>query len=160
MEVVEILPRLKDGGAFVKFRFGEGHTAKEIEAAIATYLKENPVKPWWNPLRRIRSSLVVGKPWVEDLYRIPSNRIKVEFVPTTPGGEAAELSQETLFSVFRKYGRLADITPQPSDSKILPKFAYLDFAKQRHAIMAKNCKLDRSFNKSLLTFQAFMDLQC
>lgn len=139
MKVTEILPRLKDGGAFVKFSHPEGITAKEIEGLVRQYLREKPVKPWFNPFRRIRANLVVGKPWLEDLYRFPSSRMKVEFVPTNPGGEAAELSQETLYSLFRKYGKLAEITPQPSDSKILPKYAYLDFARLRHAIMARNC---------------------
>jgi hypothetical protein len=82
---------------------------------------------------------VVGRPWLEDLYRFPSRRLKVEFAPTTPGGEAAELSQETLYSLFRKYGKIAEISSQPSDSKILPKFAYLDFARMRNGIMARNC---------------------
>ncbi|EHK99786.1 putative Mitochondrial escape protein 2 [Glarea lozoyensis 74030] len=49
----------------------------------------------------------------------------------SPGKEAAELSQETLYSIFRKYGKLAEITSQPSDSKIMPKI--------RQCIMAKNC---------------------
>ncbi len=83
--------------------------------------------------------MVLGKPWLEDLYRFPTHRIKVEFVPTSPGGEAAELSQETLYSLFRKYGKLADISSQPNDSKILPKYAYVDFATIREAIMARNC---------------------
>lgn len=73
------------------------------------------------------------------LSRFPSCRIKVEFIPTSPGGQAAELSQEALYSLFRKYGKLAEITSQASDSKVLPKFAYLDFARMRHAIMARNC---------------------
>ncbi|KAJ5050626.1 uncharacterized protein L3040_002502 [Drepanopeziza brunnea f. sp. 'multigermtubi'] len=139
MKVTEILPRLKDGGAFVKFSYPDGITAKEVEGLVRQYLREKPVKPWFNPFRRIRANLVVGKPWLEDLYRFPSSRMKVEFVPTSPGGEAAELSQETLYSLFRKYGKLAEISPQPSDSKILPKYAYLDFARLRHAIMARNC---------------------
>ena len=106
---------------------------------VSRYLKENPIKPWFSPFQRIRSNLVVGKPWLEDLYRFPSCRIKVEFVPISPGGPAAELSQETLYSLFRKYGKLAEISSQSSDSKVLPKFAYLDFARMRHAIMARNC---------------------
>lgn len=60
-------------------------------------------------------------------------------MPTKPGLEAAELSQETLYSLFRKYGKLAEISSQPSDSKVLPKFAYIDFARVRHSIMARNC---------------------
>lgn len=139
MKVTEILPRLKDGGAFVKFSHEQGITAKEIEGLIAGYLKENPIKPWFSPWRRVRTNLVVGRPWLEDLYRFPSCRIKVEFVPPVPGAEAAELSQETLYSMFRRYGKIAEISSQPSDSKILPKFAYLDFARTRDAIMARNC---------------------
>ncbi|KAK0125310.1 mitochondrial escape protein 2 [Cadophora gregata] len=139
MTVTEILPRLKDGGAFVKFSHPNGITAKEVEGLLRQYLRENPIKPWFNPFRRIRTNLVVGKPWLEDLYRFPSSRIKVEFAPTSPGKESAELSQETLYSLFRKYGKIAEISPQPSDSKILPKYAHLDFARLSHAIMARNC---------------------
>lgn len=139
MRGTEILPRLKDGGAFVKFSHPDGITPKEIEGLVARYLSENPIKPWFNPFRRIRTNLVIGRPWLEDLYRFPSCRIKVEFIPTTPGGEAAELSQEMLYSLFRRYGKLAEISSQPSDSKILPKYAMLDFAKLRQSIMARNC---------------------
>lgn len=139
IKVTEILPRLKDGGAFVKFSHPDGITAKEIESLVAGYLRENPIKPWFNPFRRIRTSLVIGKPWLEDLYRFPSAQIKVEFVPTTPGGEVAELSQEALYALFRRYGKLAEISTQPSDSKVLPHYAMLDFASLRHSIMARNC---------------------
>ncbi|KAG9239093.1 escape protein-like protein 2 [Amylocarpus encephaloides] len=138
-KVTEILPRLKEGGAFVKFQHPDGVTAQEVEGLVVSHLKEKQIKPWYNPFQRVKTRLVVGKPWLEDLYRFPSRRIKVEFVPTSPGKEAAELSQETLYSVFRKYGKLAEITSQPSDSKILPKYAFLDFASTRQSIMAKNC---------------------
>lgn len=83
--------------------------------------------------------MVRGRPWVEDLYRLPTPRIKVEFLPPNPGTEAVELSQEQLYAFFRPYGKLADIIPQAPDSKILPKFAFLDFTARRRAIMAKNC---------------------
>ena len=76
---------------------------------------------------------------MEDLVRFPSAKLKVEFVPTAPEGQAAELSQETLYSLFRRYGKLGDIKPQPQDSKIVPKYATLYFLTVRHAIMAKNC---------------------
>lgn len=139
IKVTEILPRLKDGGAFVKFSYPDGITAQEVETLVGGYLKGNEIKPWFNPFRGIRANLVRGVPWLEDLHRFPSSRIKVEFLPTSPGGEATELSQETLYSLFRRYGKLAEITSQPSDSKIIPKYAYLDFTRIRHAIMARNC---------------------
>ena len=139
MKVTEVLPRLKEGGAFVKFSHEPQIDVKEIEEMLRDYLKKKPIKPWFNPLRRVRTFLVQGKPWIEDLRRFPSSRLKVEFLPTAPGGEAAELSQETLYSLFRRYGKLADIVPQPVDSKVTPKFAFLNFRLTRHAIMAKNC---------------------
>ncbi|KAL3424664.1 hypothetical protein PVAG01_03945 [Phlyctema vagabunda] len=139
IKVTEILPRLKDGGAFVKFSHADGISAKEIEGLLSKYLEEHPIKPFFNPFRRVQANLVRGKPWLEDLYRFPSSRLKVEFIPTRPGESAAELSQETLYSLFRRYGKLAEIISQPSDSKIMPKYAYIDFARIRHAIMARNC---------------------
>ncbi|KAG4034271.1 hypothetical protein MFRU_003g02410 [Monilinia fructicola] len=139
LKVTEILPRLKEGGAFVKFSHDHTITAREIEGLVSGHLKENPIKPWFNPFQQIKAKLVLGKPWLEDLYRFPSTRIRVEFVPCTPGGEVAELSQETIYSLFRKYGKIAEISSQPSDSKVLPKFAVLDFANIRHSIMARNC---------------------
>ena len=139
IKVIEVIPRLKEGGAFIKFSHGPQIQASEIEGTLRDYLKANPVKPWFNPWRRVRTFLVRGRPWIEDLYRFPSSRLKVEFLPTTPEGEAAQLSQETLYSLFRKYGKLTDILPQPIDSKALPKFAYLNFRLTRHAVMAKNC---------------------
>lgn len=139
INVKGILPRLKEGGAFVKFSHDPQVQASEIEKLLRRHLKQNPVKPWFNPFRRVRTFLVHGRPWVEDLHRFPSSRLKVEFIPTQPGQPAAELSQETLYSLFRKYGKLADIMPQPQDSKDLPKFAFLNFVRVRHAVMAKNC---------------------
>ena len=139
LKVTEILPRLKEGGAFVKFSHDPGITAAEIEGTLREYLRGKPVKPWFSPFTRVRTYLVRGKPWLEDLYRFPSSRLRVEFIPTDPGGQAAELSQETLYSLFRQYGKLADIATQPADSKVLPKYAILNFIRVRQAIMAKNC---------------------
>lgn len=139
VNVIEVLPRFKEGGAFVKFTYGGGVSAKDFEAKLVDYLKTEGIKQWWNPFDRMRAGLVRGKPWVEDLYRLPSTRLRVEFLPTSPGSEVAELSQEQLYSFFRPYGKLVDIIPQPPDSKLLPHFAYVDFATMRRAVMAKNC---------------------
>ena len=139
IQVKEILPRLREGGTFVKFSHSPQVQLSEIEKALSTYLKENPIEPWFNPFSRVRSFLVRGKPWVEDLNRFPSTRLKAKFVPASDGQQAAELSQEELFSLFRKYGKLADIVPQAVDSKELPRYAYLDFTSIQHAITAKNC---------------------
>jgi hypothetical protein len=138
-DVDEFVPRPREGGAFVKFKLPPDGTPTAVEDALRKYLKESPVKPWWSPFDHTRARLVKGKPWVEDLYRVPSPRVKVEFLPTEPGGPAAELSQENLYELFRLYGKLVDITPQPQDSKVLPRYALLDFMGPAPATMAKNC---------------------
>ncbi|KAH7040406.1 RNA12 protein [Microdochium trichocladiopsis] len=139
MKVTEIIPRLKDGGVFVKFQHPANVPAHDIEGLVTKLLAEKRIKPFFSPLRSVQAGLVRGVPWLEDLHRFPKARLRVEFVPPNPGGEAVELSQEDLYSMFRKYGKIAEITSQPWDSKVLPKFAYVDFALVRDAIMARNC---------------------
>ncbi|PSR87059.1 RNA12 protein [Coniella lustricola] len=139
VKVTELIPRLKDGGCFVKVAYPSGTSPEDIESKLSRQLQHKPIKPWFNPFRSIKVGLVTGVPWLEDMARYPRSRLKIEFLPKEPGAEAAELSQESLFALFRKYGKIADIISQPSDSKVLPKFAYLDFAFTRDAIMARNC---------------------
>lgn len=139
LHVTEVMPRVREGGAFVKFTHDANVSTAELENTIKAYMTEQPINPWFNPFRRVRAFLVQGKPWIEDLYRVPSSRIKVEFLPTSPEASAAELTQETLFTLFRRYGKLIEITPQPSDSKVVPRYAFIDFTRVRFATMAKNC---------------------
>ena len=139
VDVLEVLPRLKEGGAFLKFTHDEATDSATVAEAVRMHLKQNKIRPWWNPFNSVRAGLVLGRPWVEDLFRLPSPRLRVEFLPSQPGAEAAELSQEQLYSFFRPYGKLADIATQPSDSKIVPRYAYVDFARLGRATMARNC---------------------
>lgn len=134
-----MIPRVKEGGAFVKFSYEDAVSPTELEGSLKEHLKEKPIRPWFNPFRRVRAFLVQGRPWIEDLNRLPSTKLKVEFLPTSPESSAAEPTQETLYSLFRKYGKLAEIGAQPLDSKVLPKYAYLYFIRARFATMAKNC---------------------
>jgi hypothetical protein len=139
VDIVEVLPRLKEGGAFLKFRHAPNVDSQSIADAVREHLKANPVRPWWNPFSHVSVNLVQGKPWIEDLFRFPSRRLMVEFLSPQPNVEPAELSQEQLYSLFRPYGKLSEIIKQPSDSKVAPRYAYLDFARPRKAVMAKNC---------------------
>lgn len=130
--VTEIIPRLRDGGAYVKFSYPEGLKPDEIEKLIIGFLKEKYLRPWFNPFRPIKVNLVRGVPFLSDLKRYPSSRVRVEFSPTKPGGQAAELGTEQLYTLFRHYGKIAEITPQPFDSKVLPRYAFLDFSRLRY----------------------------
>ncbi|KAF5678888.1 mitochondrial escape 2 [Fusarium heterosporum] len=137
--VTEILPRLKDGGAYVKFKYDAPIDPAEIEAQLLKRLKERPIKPWFSIFRPVNARLVQGTPWLEDLYRYPTSFVKIEFVPPTPGTTPEELPEETLYTLFRKYGKIADIIPQPTDSKITPRYAHIQFPVTRDAITARNC---------------------
>jgi hypothetical protein len=138
--VTKTIPRPKDGGAFVKFTHPADVSAFEIEGTLAQALEDKPVKPWFSPFHGIKAGLVCGRPWLEDLHRFPRSRIRVEYVAANDEQASAELSQETLYSIFRRYGKIADITPQPSsNSKVLPKYAHVEFVLVRDAIMAMNC---------------------
>ena len=114
-------------------------SAHWLPAKLAKSLAENPIKPWFSPFRGIKAGLVQGRPWLEDLYRLPKGRLKVEFVPTGDGEPPGELSQESLYSLFRQFGKIADIVSQPPDSRVVPRYAYVDFVLVRDAIMARNC---------------------
>ncbi|RPB00118.1 hypothetical protein L873DRAFT_1805543 [Choiromyces venosus 120613-1] len=129
--ITGIIPRLKDGGAFVKFRSAN---VEEAETIIAKFLKEKNLKPWFSPFKRVKAYVVKGKPWLEDLYRFPSTRLKVEFV----GGEG-NLSQEATYALFRRYGKIVDILPQPPGSRDLPRFAMVQYFRMRSATAARNC---------------------
>ncbi|TGJ86085.1 hypothetical protein E0Z10_g2714 [Xylaria hypoxylon] len=139
LKVTEILPRVKDGGAFVKFVHPAEVTPKDIEGKVSKLLAEKPIKRFFSPFRGVQVGLVKGVPWLEDLQRFPKGRLRIDFVPKNPGEEAVELSQETLYGMFRRYGSISEIVSQPWDSKIIPKYAYVDFFFVRDAIMARNC---------------------
>jgi hypothetical protein len=149
IRVTEILPRLKDGGAYVKFKYDINIDPAEIEAQLGKRLREKPIKPWFSIFRPVNARLVQGTPWLEDLYRYPTSFVKVEFVPPSPGTSPEELPEETLYSLFRKYGKIADIIPQPTDSKITPRYAHIQFPVTRDAITARNCMHGFIVNEAL-----------
>lgn len=133
------MTRYKEGGAFVKYARNPGVSDEEVKVAAQNYIAKNPIRPWFNPFQTADADLVRGRPWIEDLYRLPSQTLRVEFLPNSSEGPATELTQEALYSLFRPFGKLLDIQPQPSDSKIVPRYATLRFSRPRYAVMARNC---------------------
>ena len=116
---------------------------------LVSKLIERPLKPWFNPFRGIKARLVRGSPWLEDLYRYPTNLVKVEYVAPESGKEPEELSEEVIYALFRKYGKIADIIPQAKDDKTSPRYAFVAFPMMRDAIMARNCMHGFVVNESL-----------
>lgn len=86
-------PRPKDGGAFLRFSYDSNIISLEdIQKQTRQHLKNHAERPWFNPFKRMDAWIVRGRPWIEDLQRYPSKRLRVEF-------EGPDLTQETLYSV-------------------------------------------------------------
>ncbi|KAK4049700.1 mitochondrial escape protein 2 [Microbotryomycetes sp. JL201] len=157
VKVENVFPRAKDGGAFVEFSFvppkqpyseqEQAATEEQKQAAIAqehdalqvieketsTLLETLNFKPWyifnWG---KSTARLVKGRPWMEDMARYPYNTLKVEF-------EGPDVPQEQLYDIFRPYGRIHNIEPQPPSNKDVPRFANITFISVRAAASARNC---------------------
>lgn len=136
IKFTKIIPRYKDGGSFARFTIDEDApsiiTVKEAESVMNQTLKANEYRPLFNPLRRIRSFSVLGVPWIEDLHRRVSRKVRVVF----EGG--SELNQETVYSVLRRYGPIKDITTK-NDPKDPIKSAVVEYLYARDASTARNC---------------------
>lgn len=136
----------RDGGAFVKFLVPPTSNPKDLVAAIEKNLRQAQAerKPLSN-LKALfvsppRALLVKGTPWIEDLSRFPSSQLKVIF-------EGAPLTEEELYSLFRRYGLIVDITPYSSSSG----FAKVVFKSTDSCIRAKNCITGMTLNDDKTT---------
>jgi len=153
--IKEIVPQAKEGGLFVKYRSSD---PTRVQTEIKEHLKreklyaqprlffKKPVKgfpfrgnPWLQELflpKSVKMFPVRGVPWIEDMDRFPNKRLRVEFV----SGEGT-LTQEIIYYLFRRYGKIADIIPQPAPPKHsgLPQFVVIKFRKIRGATAAKGC---------------------
>ncbi|KAK4056076.1 mitochondrial escape protein 2 [Microbotryomycetes sp. JL221] len=177
-----VYPRAKDGGAFVEFSFKAptlpytesstvDHAANDesdnlkhnqlkheqqalltIEKETSTMLETVNFKPWyifnWG---KSSAKLVQGKPWNEDMMRYPYNTIKIEFA------SGPDLSQEQLYELFRPYGRIHNIEPQPASNKDLPRFANITFVSVRAAASARNCMHGAIINTPPAELQPIQD---
>jgi hypothetical protein len=65
LNVTGLIPRFKEGGAFVRFSHDDSISNEEAEQKVRSYLISTPIRPWWNPLVSIESHLVLGRPFVE-----------------------------------------------------------------------------------------------
>lgn len=126
---------MKDGGAFVYFNYFPGedpaHAIRHIELTLQKHIDDMNIRPWYS-WQKAHIFLVKGQPWMEDMYRFPYQRLRVEF-------EGPDVPQEELYNYFRTYGKIADIVPQPSSNKDTPRFAVVQYTHMRSATAARNC---------------------
>ncbi|KAK9474601.1 RNA12 protein-domain-containing protein [Dipodascopsis tothii] len=136
IEVSHVVPRIGEGGAIMHFKTVGNVLPTEVHRKIQAYMDEQGgIRPWFNPFQSMRAFAVKGRPWIEDLRRFPSARLRVEF-------EGPDLSQEELFFHFRRYGRMRDIIPLSPSSKDLPRYATIQYISLRAATSARNCLND------------------
>lgn len=136
----------RDGGAFVKFLVPPTSNPKDLVVAIGENLaksqKEGGLLSHFRYLILTppKALLVKGTPWIEDLSRFPSSQLKVIF-------EGAPLTEEELYSLFRRYGLIVDITPYSSSAG----FAKVVFKSTDSCIRAKNCITGMTLNNDKTT---------
>ncbi|CAG89608.2 DEHA2F20108p [Debaryomyces hansenii CBS767] len=148
-KISEFVPLKRDAGAFVKFEVPPETTCKELINQIVSNLEENEVQHnknifnyvknlFWNKFPKCYQ--VKGTPWIEDLRRYPSPKLKVIF-------EGDPLTEEELYLLFRRYGLIVDIIPVSSSNPT----ATIIFKYLRSAVCAKNCITGISLNSSMTT---------
>ncbi|EPY49203.1 RNA-binding protein [Schizosaccharomyces cryophilus OY26] len=123
----DVIFRWQDGGAFLKVRYAEtDEDTEKMYAIIRDAFKERPVTSLLHPFSRPTPHIVYGRPWLQDLYAFPARTIELNF-------EGPSLSQEKLYSIFRKYGKLRSV------EVVSPEGAILKFTSLRAATSALNC---------------------
>ncbi|KAK6460130.1 mitochondrial inner membrane protein [Scheffersomyces coipomensis] len=149
-EVIDFVPVKRDCGAFVKFSVPEGSAPKDVFRTIQDNIKLKKELYDINPIRYIFNRIwnhfpsayaVKGTPWIEDLRRYPTTKLKVKY-------EGHPLTEEELYVLFRRYGLIVDIIPGSDVATII-------FRHIRSAIAAKNCITGISLNgdKTVLHLQ-------
>ncbi|ONH70023.1 Mitochondrial escape protein 2 [Cyberlindnera fabianii] len=138
LEITEVIPMKRDGGAFIKFRVPQNWTIADLNKQIQlNTLKESSKRlSILNWISQASAFSVKGQPWIEDLRRYPSRTIKVKF-------EGPALTEEELYSLFRRYGSIVDIQPDPAVATVI-------FKLFRGSICAKNCITGIKINDTVL----------
>ncbi|CUA76051.1 Mitochondrial escape protein 2 [Rhizoctonia solani] len=128
-KVLDIEPRIKDGGVFVHFEYisplGSGASEDpavrltelkamaDLQAAIQTSATKQGGIPSWLGFSAPRKFwLVRGRPWREDMDRFASAIIKTEF-------DGPDVHLESLYDVLRPYGRITKLDPPTPAPQVL-----------------------------------------
>lgn len=142
LEITKLVPIKRDGGAFVKFKVPPNYTVSELNSKIQQNTVKESKHGLLNWITQSAAFPVKGVPWIEDLRRFPNRTIKVKF--TGPA-----LSEEELYSLFRRYGTIYDIKPASEEDKK----ATVIFRSFRGAICSKNCITGMKLNDTTLHIQ-------
>lgn len=141
LELRSTIPIKRDGGVFATFLVPPNYTIAEVNAMIQKNTQEESSKSWFSFLTKATAFPVKGVPWIEDLRRLPSNSILVKF-------EGGFLTEEEVYALFRRYGTIIDLTPNPKEMTY--SIRYRSF---RGGICAKNCVSGMEVHNSVIHVQ-------
>lgn len=141
LELRSTIPIKRDGGVFATFLVPPNYTTAEVNAMIQKNTQQESSKSWFSFFTEVTAFPVKGSPWIEDLRRLPSNQIRVKF-------EGGFLTEEEVYALFRRYGTIINIYPNPKEMTYL--ISYRSF---RGAICAKNCVSGMEVHNSIIHVQ-------
>ncbi|CCD26820.1 Yme2p NDAI_0I02520 [Naumovozyma dairenensis CBS 421] len=122
------IPVKRDGGVFATFLIPERYTKAEVNAKIQQNTANESSHSLLSYFTKATAFPVKGTPWIEDLRRLPNTTITVKF-------QGPALTEEEMYSLFRRYGTIIDIFPATAS---VP-YAQVKYKSYRGAICAKNC---------------------
>ncbi|CCF60038.1 hypothetical protein KAFR_0I02590 [Kazachstania africana CBS 2517] len=137
------IPVKRDGGVFATFLVPYKYTKAEANVLIQQNTARESSKSVLSYFTKATAFPVKGSPWIEDLRRLPSTTIDVKF-------QGPALTEEELYSLFRRYGTIIDIYPPSELSKNITKVKYRSY---RGAICAKNCVSGIEIHNTVLHIQ-------
>lgn len=158
VEVLQMVPREREGGAFVYFRAPPAfvlqvlrNLAKQDSAdaakddmkqrwvrkedilgkvctGISQYLRTHEVRAFLSS-HPVRAHRVEGQPYLEDLQaRYPSSRLRIKIEPS-----GTKIPEELIYARLRRYGQLDDLEALP-DGGFVAAYRYT-----AGAVAARNC---------------------
>ncbi|KAF4578617.1 mitochondrial escape protein 2 [Pleurotus pulmonarius] len=166
--ILELEPHLKDGGVFVHFKYAlpdsgeedltstedsedphpidstssttsrsgdqtpqERRVLHELERLLNEEADNAGGLPSWNGIWRGNVWLVQGSPWREDMNRFAFSMLRVTF-------EGPDVPEQTLYQLFRPYGRIQDLTMPTTVPAGTPRSSVITFSRIRPAAIARN----------------------
>ncbi|KAJ4464625.1 exonuclease [Lentinula edodes] len=136
LRILSVDPHPKDGGVFVKFKYkasgAEEPALNVIEESLRQEARMNGGIATWLGPRTPNVWLVKGSPWTEDIIgRSASGILKVSF-------EGPDVPEETLYRLFRPYGRIEEVTQPTPVPAGMQRFSTIHFNRIHSATVARN----------------------
>lgn len=139
IEILQMIPRMKEGGVFLRFECPKSEqwkSAADVAESVIVALKKKPRRALLTP-RSIQAHLVKGEPFMEDLLsRFPATRLKIEMKGST--ALLSELTLEHLYGELRAFGQIYDLVLAPFN-KDQARVASVQFRSMHSAVGVRNC---------------------